>query len=151
VGLAWGHPADDQSLRSAAGAGCFGAGSHPAVAKSLVCCTGASPDTFDPALASRTRDASVTALYNRIVAFLCAGSRILSNEEGGDVPGEVRAVRGRLQLDVGAVDCFIVEGKGVVVDADKTVGSNPNWLKKNRFRQEFNDWMRAAPVDFVRS
>jgi hypothetical protein len=42
-------------------------------------------------------------------------------------------------------------GKGVVVDANKTVGSNPNWLKKNRFRQEFNDRMRAAPVDFVRS
>ncbi|QKD00759.1 ABC transporter substrate-binding protein [Mesorhizobium loti] len=38
-------------------------------AKTLVYCTEVSPDTFDPALASGTRDASATALYNRIVEF----------------------------------------------------------------------------------
>ncbi|TJX57503.1 MAG: ABC transporter substrate-binding protein [Mesorhizobium sp.] len=37
--------------------------------KTLVYCTEASPDTFDPALASGTRDASATTLYNRIVEF----------------------------------------------------------------------------------
>ncbi|TIX42301.1 MAG: ABC transporter substrate-binding protein [Mesorhizobium sp.] len=41
----------------------------PSAAKTLVYCTEASPDTFDPALASGTRDASATALYNRIVEF----------------------------------------------------------------------------------
>ncbi|MCA0029274.1 ABC transporter substrate-binding protein [Mesorhizobium sp. B263B2A] len=42
---------------------------HDSMAKTLVYCTEASPDTFDPALASGTRDASATALYNRIVEF----------------------------------------------------------------------------------
>lgn len=42
---------------------------HQSVAKTLVYCTEASPDTFDPALASGTRDASATTLYNRIVEF----------------------------------------------------------------------------------
>jgi hypothetical protein len=87
-------------------------------------------------------------VYNDV---LCAGSKILSNEEGGAVPAEVREVRERLHLDFGAIDYFIVDGKGVVVDANKTVGSNPNWLKKNRFRQEFNDRMSAALFEFVRS
>lgn len=81
---------------------------------------------------------------------LCAGSKILSNEVGGAVPPEVLAVRQRLNLDFGAIDYFIVDGKGVVVDANKTVGSNPEWLKKNRFRQEFNDRMAEALIAFVR-
>jgi hypothetical protein len=82
--------------------------------------------------------------------LLCAGSKILSNEVGGAVPPEVLAVRQRLNLDFGAIDYFIVDGKGVVVDANKTVGSNPEWLKKNRFRQEFNDRMAEALIAFVR-
>ena len=40
-----------------------------ASAKTLVFCAEASPDTFDPALASGTRDASATAIYNRIIEF----------------------------------------------------------------------------------
>ncbi|MGX5841734.1 hypothetical protein ACWGTI_13515 [Mesorhizobium sp. ArgA1] len=81
---------------------------------------------------------------------LCAGSKILSNEVGGAVPPEVLAVRQRLNLNFGAIDYFIVDGKGVVVDANKTVGSNPEWLKKNRFRREFNDRMAEALIAFVR-
>ncbi|ESY49797.1 MULTISPECIES: ABC transporter substrate-binding protein [unclassified Mesorhizobium] len=42
---------------------------HQSVAKTLVYCTEVSPDTFDPALASGSRDASATALYNRMVEF----------------------------------------------------------------------------------
>ncbi|ESZ50957.1 hypothetical protein X730_11320 [Mesorhizobium sp. L103C565B0] len=42
---------------------------HQSLAKTLVYCTEVSPDTFDPALASGSRDASVTALYNRMVEF----------------------------------------------------------------------------------
>ena len=38
-------------------------------AKTLVYCTEAGPDVFDPALASGVRDASATAIYNRIVEF----------------------------------------------------------------------------------
>ncbi|WP_156937877.1 hypothetical protein [Mesorhizobium sp. LNHC221B00] len=85
--------------------------------------------------------------YNDV---LCKGSEIISNEIGGAVPPEVRAVRERLRLDFGAIDYFIVDGKGIVVDANKTVGSNPEWLKKNRFRQEFNDRMVEALIEFVR-
>ncbi|MER9724843.1 MULTISPECIES: hypothetical protein [unclassified Mesorhizobium] len=81
---------------------------------------------------------------------LCAGSKILSNEVGGAVPPEVLAVRQRLNLDFGAIDYFIVDSKGIVVDANKTVGSNPEWLKKNRFRQEFNDRMAEELIAFVR-
>jgi len=59
-------------------------------------------------------------------------------------------VRQRLGLDFGAIDYFIIDGKGIVVDANKTAGSNPIWLKKNRFRQDFNDRMAAALIRFVR-
>jgi dipeptide transport system substrate-binding protein len=40
-----------------------------AEAKTLVYCAEASPDTFDPAIASGVRDASATAIYNRLVEF----------------------------------------------------------------------------------
>ena len=92
-------------------------------------------------------EVNMRQVYNDV---LCAGSKILSNEEGGAVPQEVRAVRERLHLDFGAIDYFIVDGRGIAVDANKTVGSNPDWLKKNRFRQEFNDRMAAALIQFVR-
>ncbi|WP_027062285.1 hypothetical protein [Mesorhizobium loti] len=92
-------------------------------------------------------EVNMRQVYNDV---LCAGSKILSNEEGGAVPEEVRAVRQRLHLDFGAIDYFIVDGKGIIVDANKTVGSNPEWLKKNRFRQEFDDRMAAALIEFVR-
>lgn len=92
-------------------------------------------------------EVNMRQVYNDV---LCAGSKILSNEEGGPVPLEVLAVRQRLGLDFGAIDYFIVDGKGIVVDANKTVGSNPDWLKQNRFRQEFNDRMGAALIRFVR-
>ena len=48
-----------------------------AEAKTLVYCAEASPDTFDPAIASGVRDASATAIYNRLVCntlFTCAGA-----------------------------------------------------------------------------
>jgi dipeptide transport system substrate-binding protein len=48
----------------------------PSAAKTLVYCTEASPDTFDPAIASGTRDASATALYNRIVEFEPGTTRV---------------------------------------------------------------------------
>lgn len=92
-------------------------------------------------------EVNMRQVYNDV---LCAGSKILSNEEGGAVPPEVRALRQRLGLDFGAIDYFIVDGNGIVVDANKTVGSNPDWLKQNRFRQEFNDRMGAALMKFVR-
>jgi dipeptide transport system substrate-binding protein len=41
----------------------------PSEAKTLVYCAEASPDTFDPALATGVRDASATAIYNRLVEF----------------------------------------------------------------------------------
>ncbi|TPM35662.1 hypothetical protein [Mesorhizobium sp. B2-3-4] len=81
--------------------------------------------------------------------ILCAGSKIVSNEVGGAVPPEVIDVRNQLHLDFGAIDYFIVGGKGVVIDANKTPGSNPEWLKKNRFRQEFDDRMIQALIKFV--
>ena len=48
------------------------AGALPNVshAKTLVYCAEASPDTFDPAIASGVRDASATAIYNRLVEFV---------------------------------------------------------------------------------
>ncbi|RWE47998.1 hypothetical protein [Mesorhizobium sp.] len=85
--------------------------------------------------------------YNDI---LCAGSKIVRNEIGDPVPPEVIEVRNQLHLDFGAIDYFIVDGKGIVVDANKTPGSNPEWLKKNRFRQEFDDRMVEALTGFVR-
>lgn len=81
---------------------------------------------------------------------LCQGSTMIRNEVGGAVPPEVRAVRERLHLDFGAIDYFIVGGKGIVIDANKTVGSNPAWLKTYPFRREFNDRMGEALVQFVR-
>jgi dipeptide transport system substrate-binding protein len=50
--------------------------SAAASAKTLDYCTEASPDTFDPALASGTRDASATAIYNRIVEFEPGTTRV---------------------------------------------------------------------------
>ncbi|RVC58821.1 hypothetical protein [Mesorhizobium sp.] len=81
---------------------------------------------------------------------LCAGAKIVSNEVGGAVPDEVRAVREKLHLDYGAIDYFIADGKGIVVDANKTVGSNPSWLKRNLFRQEFDRRMAEALIGFIR-
>jgi hypothetical protein len=74
----------------------------------------------------------------------------VSNEVGGAVPDEVRAVREKLNLDFGAIDYFVVDGKGIVVDANKTVGSNPNWLKRNLFRQEFDQRMAEVLIAFIR-
>ena len=59
-------------------------------------------------------------------------------------------MRERLNLDFGAIDYFVVDGKGIVVDANKTVGSNPNWLKRNLFRQEFDQRMAEALIAFIR-
>jgi len=43
--------------------------SQSAEAKTLIYCTEASPDNFDPALASGVRDASAIAIYNRLTEF----------------------------------------------------------------------------------
>lgn len=51
--------------------------SMPVAAKTLVYCAEASPDTFDPAIAAGVRDASATAIYNRLIEF----------EPGTTVPG----------------------------------------------------------------
>ena len=45
-------------------------------AKTFVYCTEVSPDTFDPAIASGTRDASATAIYNRIIEFEPGTTRV---------------------------------------------------------------------------
>jgi len=92
-------------------------------------------------------EVNMRQVYNDV---LCAGAKIVSNEVGGAVPDEVRAVREKLNLDFGAIDYFVVDGKGIVVDANKTVGSNPNWLKRNLFRQEFDHRMAEALIAFIR-
>ena len=59
-------------------------------------------------------------------------------------------MRRRLKLDFGAIDYFIVDGRAVVVDANKTVGSSAEWMKRNAFRQQFDIRMAEALIGFAK-
>jgi hypothetical protein len=82
---------------------------------------------------------------------LCSSAKIISSEAVGPPPQEVMAVRRQLKLDYGAIDYFIVEGRGVVVDANKTMGSSAAWMEQYQFRRDFNMQMANALIDFVRN
>jgi hypothetical protein len=82
--------------------------------------------------------------------LLCAGPKLLTNQQAElPAPEPVMQVRRRLSLDYGSIDYFIVDGSAVVVDANRTYGSNPDWSRRYHFRREYTDRVAARLIKFA--
>jgi len=71
--------------------------------------------------------------------LLCAADSVKRVEFIDEVPGEVLAARRRLDLDYGAIDYFVVEGRATVVDVNKTITSTPDWVESYSELRDFYD------------
>jgi hypothetical protein len=81
---------------------------------------------------------------------LCSGATLLSNEPvDPPAPESVMAVRRHLRLDYGSIDYFVVDGRAVVVDANKTYSSNPDWARRFPFRKAYSDRLAARLIEFA--
>jgi hypothetical protein len=82
---------------------------------------------------------------------LCKGPALISNEVAAlPAPESVMAVRRRLSLDYGSIDYFVVDGRAVVIDANKTYSSNPDWAQRFPFRQAYSEAVAARLIAFAR-
>ncbi len=62
--------------------------------------------------------------------LLCDPENVVGVECFSDVPDAVIAVRRALHFDFGAIDYFMVDDVATVIDANKTVGITPSWVKR---------------------
>lgn len=76
--------------------------------------------------------------------LLCRGKFIREHGTVPGVPDEVVAVRRSLNLDFGAIDYFMVDGKAIVVDANKTVGTSAQWWQRYAFLRDYVGRAEAA-------
>jgi hypothetical protein len=82
---------------------------------------------------------------------LCTGAKLIGNEPADlPVPEAVTAIRRRLSLDYGSIDYFVVDGRAVVVDANKTYSSNPDWARRFPFRRAYSERVAARLIAFAR-
>jgi hypothetical protein len=84
-------------------------------------------------------------------ALLADPESVVSVESVTGVPSEVSEVRRRLNLDFGAIDYFIVDGRAVVIDANKTVGISPSWVARFTPLARHLDRATDRLIEFVRN
>ena len=81
--------------------------------------------------------------------LLCSSARVGGNEIVKAVPEAVMEVRSRLNIDFGAIDYFIVDGKVTIIDANKTVTTARTWMTRYEFVRDYVDRLTRTLVDFV--
>lgn len=80
---------------------------------------------------------------------LCDPETIETVDIVADVPDEVRRVRNDLHLDFGAIDYFVMDDDGFVIDANKTVTMTDSWIARFPAIARHADDVTARLIDFV--